>query len=176
MEVVPGKNFTMLGLSTFALKNTTAHVLSRNGEFRPHPFLIRISNMTKDVTWIYSPTFFGVPKTDENVVWSSFWTFRNQMEGGDEIHVSIVVEDDYEKKKRGTDFIYDEPSHYYYPASTNKMVVKLFNWHIRGKTYFFGSLNSVSSTEIGDVFALVRSFLFDSAVNKYPTSIYVVDA
>ncbi|KAL7205637.1 hypothetical protein ACSBR2_018545 [Camellia fascicularis] len=68
-----------------------------------HDFSIKISNKTKGLEWIYGPTFHG----NEDMIWLSHWNFRNQLQAGDEVNVSMVVGVGFKVKECGTDFVYE---------------------------------------------------------------------
>ena len=71
---------------------------------------IKINNKTKDLTWVYIPTYFGIPKKDreEEMTWFSQWNFRNQLEGGDEIVISVNLVVYFEVKECGINIVYEE--------------------------------------------------------------------
>ncbi|KAM7466874.1 hypothetical protein LguiB_014436 [Lonicera macranthoides] len=51
---------------------------------------IRISNDTQNLKWVYSPTFVGVPDDDaQDMTWLCRWKFGNQIEGSDEVNISV---------------------------------------------------------------------------------------
>ncbi|PQQ11983.1 inactive disease resistance protein RPS4-like [Prunus yedoensis var. nudiflora] len=55
--------------------------------------ILHISNETKGLKWIYRPVTIGFPKVEEHMLWLSHWRFANdELEGGDEIRVSVRVE------------------------------------------------------------------------------------
>ncbi|XP_059652084.1 disease resistance protein RUN1-like [Cornus florida] len=73
-------------------------------------FYIKISNRTKDLKWMYSPTFIGIPD-DENkdhMIWLSNWQIRNQLEVGDEVIVSVLPWPDYVIKEFGIDVVFEQ--------------------------------------------------------------------
>ncbi|KAM7469351.1 hypothetical protein LguiA_007534 [Lonicera macranthoides] len=70
-------------------------------------FAIKINNKTKDLTWVYSPIYVGEPEEDKDMTWLSQWNFGNQLEGGDEIVVSIFV-CGFEVKECGINIVYEE--------------------------------------------------------------------
>ncbi|THG14242.1 hypothetical protein TEA_009225 [Camellia sinensis var. sinensis] len=47
-------------------------------------------NTTKSLIWSHSPNVFGIPEADEDMMMLSYWKFENQLEGGDELHISVV--------------------------------------------------------------------------------------
>ncbi|KAL3843626.1 hypothetical protein ACJIZ3_001029 [Penstemon smallii] len=50
---------------------------------------IIISNVTKRITWIYSPIVFVQSGSYETILWLSRWTFGDQLERGDEVTISL---------------------------------------------------------------------------------------
>ena len=55
----------------------------------------KISNMTKNRTWIHYGYIFVVREADEDIVWLSHWMFgNNEFEDGDEVSVTIVEEEE----------------------------------------------------------------------------------
>ncbi|XP_028961282.2 disease resistance-like protein DSC1 [Malus domestica] len=74
---------------------------------------LKVSNETKDRMWTYSPVTMGIPKENEDMLWLSRWTFRdNELEGGEEIRVSVKcglwtkefgIELVYEDENKGKD-------------------------------------------------------------------------
>ncbi|KAM7474152.1 hypothetical protein LguiB_021395 [Lonicera macranthoides] len=73
-----------------------------------HPLLTKINNKTKDLTWIYSPLCWGCPIEDEDLAWLSQWNFGNQLEGGDEVIVSIFMGDLFKVKECSINIVYEE--------------------------------------------------------------------
>ncbi|KAL7235598.1 hypothetical protein ACSBR1_018984 [Camellia fascicularis] len=65
--------------------------------------VVYISNKTKGLEWIYGPTFHS----NEDMIWLSHWNFRNQLQAGDEVNVSMVVGVGFKVKECGTDFVYE---------------------------------------------------------------------
>ncbi|KAK1437458.1 hypothetical protein QVD17_03249 [Tagetes erecta] len=56
------------------------------------PPFVKISNITKGVTWVYNPVVFCKPKVDDtDVLWISSWPIKNTFDTGDEVHVAIYV-------------------------------------------------------------------------------------
>ncbi|GJT73689.1 putative TIR domain, P-loop containing nucleoside triphosphate hydrolase, partial [Tanacetum coccineum] len=53
----------------------------------------KISNRTKGLTWVYNPEVYCKPRDDEDVVWLSNWPIGNILDAGDEVNVSIFVEE-----------------------------------------------------------------------------------
>lgn len=53
-------------------------------------YYIKIHNKTKDLKWVYSPTFVGIPDDGEDITLISHWKFGKEVENGDDVTVSIV--------------------------------------------------------------------------------------
>ncbi|GMP63414.1 hypothetical protein CsSME_00025123 [Camellia sinensis var. sinensis] len=45
---------------------------------------------------------------DEDLMWLSYWKFENQLEGGDELNISVVGNEDFQVKKFGVHLVYKE--------------------------------------------------------------------
>ncbi|KAF2298543.1 hypothetical protein GH714_024055 [Hevea brasiliensis] len=71
----------------------------------PHPM---VWNKTKDLRWTYSPTFYGIPETEEIMLWLSHWKLGDQLEGGDELNVSVVMSTGYQVKKFGIHLVCEQ--------------------------------------------------------------------
>ncbi|KAM7518908.1 hypothetical protein LguiB_017870 [Lonicera macranthoides] len=71
------------------------------------PIFTKISNMTKDLNWIYKPWSLGIPAEDgEELAWLSHWKFGNQLESGDEVIISMVSDDSFEVKECGFNIVW----------------------------------------------------------------------
>ncbi|KAM7514905.1 hypothetical protein LguiA_004488 [Lonicera macranthoides] len=71
------------------------------------PIFTKISNMTKDLNWIYKPWSLGIPTEDgEELAWLSHWKFGNQLESGDEVIISMVSDDSFEVKECGFNIVW----------------------------------------------------------------------
>ncbi|KAJ9557805.1 hypothetical protein OSB04_012419 [Centaurea solstitialis] len=69
------------------------HTFSGTG--RVSSLRTKISNMTKNRTWIHYGYIFAVQEADEDIVWLSHWMFgNNEFEDGDEVSVTIVEEEE----------------------------------------------------------------------------------
>ncbi|XP_012089185.1 disease resistance protein RPV1 isoform X2 [Jatropha curcas] len=68
----------------------------------------KVWNKTKDLRWTYSPTFHGIPETDEIMLWLSHWKLGDQLEVGDELNVSVVMSTGYQVKKFGIHVVYEQ--------------------------------------------------------------------
>ncbi|XP_021979296.1 uncharacterized protein LOC110875407 [Helianthus annuus] len=54
--------------------------------------LAKISNRSKGLTWVYNPVVYCAPRSDEDVVWLSYWPIGNMLGVGDEVNVDIHVQ------------------------------------------------------------------------------------
>ncbi|KAM7474473.1 hypothetical protein LguiB_021716 [Lonicera macranthoides] len=52
--------------------------------------------------------YYGCPEEDEDMTWLSQWDFGNQLEGGDEIVVSVFLSEMFEVKECGIKIMYKE--------------------------------------------------------------------
>ncbi|CAL5380077.1 unnamed protein product [Camellia sinensis] len=72
-------------------------------------YFIKISNKTRGLKWVYSPTFLGIPGAREDMTWLSHWKFENQLGVGDEVSVSVVAwSPAFCIKECGISFMYEE--------------------------------------------------------------------
>ncbi|KAM7474476.1 hypothetical protein LguiB_021719 [Lonicera macranthoides] len=85
----------------------SVYVFSGRGVTR-YPFAIKINNRTKDLSWVYCPMYYGCPGEDEEMTWLSQWNFRNKVEGGDKIVVSVFLSEMFEVKECGIKIVYKE--------------------------------------------------------------------
>ncbi|RXH87843.1 hypothetical protein DVH24_034743 [Malus domestica] len=57
----------------------------------PHPVIMKVSNKSKVLKWIYGPTFLCVPGDGQDVIWLSHWKFGNKLEVGDDLTFSVFA-------------------------------------------------------------------------------------
>ncbi|KAF2323125.1 hypothetical protein GH714_033549 [Hevea brasiliensis] len=77
--------------------------------FRPkNDNCAKINNKTKGVKWTYSPTFYGIPEVPQDMLWLSHWTFGDQLEAGDEVHVIVEMASGLHVKECGIRLIYEK--------------------------------------------------------------------
>ncbi|KAK4493039.1 hypothetical protein RD792_018146, partial [Penstemon davidsonii] len=76
--------------------------------FPEHQLFAKVYNKTKNLTWIYFPTCFGIPEVEQDLLWLSYWTFQNQLESGDEVNVSIISGDSFYISECGINFGQEE--------------------------------------------------------------------
>ncbi|CAL5378160.1 unnamed protein product [Camellia sinensis] len=63
---------------------------------------IIVSNKTKGKKWTYRPAFIGIAEEGKDILWLSDWKSGNQlMERGDEVTVSVNMEEYYQVKEFG---------------------------------------------------------------------------
>lgn len=74
----------------------------------PHPLFAKIFNKSKCLKWIYGPSCFGFPEDDGHMIWLSPWKLGNQLDGGDEVSVSIFMDVGFEVKECGINLVYDQ--------------------------------------------------------------------
>lgn len=97
-----GYNHMLIGLDV-----TFKYTLSVN-EKSVWPIFAKISNTTKCRDWIYNPMVFGRPRVGEVAIWLSYWEMENLLEVGDNIIVSIIVENGFEVQECGVSLVYDD--------------------------------------------------------------------
>ncbi|CAL5401696.1 unnamed protein product [Camellia sinensis] len=101
--IVPSHlNFRIRCLSVCSI-----YALKGHHHFHCHVHTI-ISNATKSLIWSHSPYVFGIPKADEDMMMSSYWKFENQLEGGDELNISVVGNWCFHVKEVGVHLVYKE--------------------------------------------------------------------
>jgi len=67
-----------------------------------------ISNKTKGLIWSHSPVVFGVGEVGEDMMCLSYWKFGNQLEGGDELNISVFGGAYATVKEVGVRLVYKE--------------------------------------------------------------------
>lgn len=91
-------------------KNWYGNIFCNPSSLWPHPLFTKIHNKSKDLKWIYVPSCFGILEVDEDLIWLSHWKlFGSQLEGGDAVSVSIVMEGGgggFEVKECGINLVY----------------------------------------------------------------------
>ncbi|GFY95026.1 disease resistance protein (TIR-NBS-LRR class) family [Actinidia rufa] len=109
--VVPSLlNFRIQGLcvcSVYEFCNDHNQAVYNQAVYDCWPHTI-ISNTTKSLVWSHCPWHFGIPEADENMMWLSYWKFENQLEGGDELKVSVVGGEGFHVKEVGVRIVYEE--------------------------------------------------------------------
>ncbi|GMP63266.1 hypothetical protein CsSME_00025018 [Camellia sinensis var. sinensis] len=101
-------NLKIRGLNVCVVyEQTYAKSDDRRNEYWDNIF-IRTSNKTKGFKWIYSPTFVGLPKDNEHMIWLSHWKIGNQLEGGDEVDVTVFLWAYMKLKEFGIQVVYEQ--------------------------------------------------------------------
>ncbi|CAL5401821.1 unnamed protein product [Camellia sinensis] len=101
-------NLKIRGLNVCVVyEQTYAKYDDRRNEYWDNIF-IRTSNKTKGFKWIYSPTFVGLPKDNEHMIWLSHWKIGNQLEGGDEVDVTVFLWAYMKLKEFGIQVVYEQ--------------------------------------------------------------------
>ncbi|XP_057500343.1 disease resistance protein RPP2B-like [Actinidia eriantha] len=63
---------------------------------------IVVNNKTKGLKWTYRSAFIGAAAEGQDLMWLSDWKIGDQlMEGGDEVTVSVLMDDDFQVKELG---------------------------------------------------------------------------
>ncbi|CAL9006531.1 unnamed protein product [Prunus brigantina] len=52
---------------------------------------IRVKNKSKGLRGIYYPSHYGIPGEGEDMIWLSHWNLDDQLQGGDEVVVSVIM-------------------------------------------------------------------------------------
>ncbi|XP_048425218.1 disease resistance protein RUN1-like isoform X2 [Pyrus x bretschneideri] len=57
------------------------------------PMIIKVSNQSKGLTWIYCPHFHGILEEGEDMIWLSHWKMENEtiLQCGDQVVVSVIA-------------------------------------------------------------------------------------
>ncbi|KAB2602492.1 TMV resistance protein N-like [Pyrus ussuriensis x Pyrus communis] len=109
-------SFTVPSLPTSRIRGFYVYAESYNNDSPdfnadndvPHPVLMKVSNKSKVLKWIYGPTFFCVPGYGQDVIWLSHWKFGNKLEGGDEVTFSVFTTSGLQIKEWGLKLVYYE--------------------------------------------------------------------
>ncbi|XP_052209753.1 disease resistance protein RUN1-like isoform X1 [Diospyros lotus] len=96
-------NFRTQGLSVCSV-----YAPSNDLRFEEQCLRTIISNATKQVKWSYCPELLGFPLNEEDdVTWLSYWKFEDQLEGGDEVNISVTSAC-FQVKEVGVHVVYKE--------------------------------------------------------------------
>ncbi|CAN6703961.1 unnamed protein product [Malus baccata var. baccata] len=79
--------------ATYAREDNYGKHNSNNDFIRWPPILIKVSNKSKRLKWIYGTLFYGIPGEHEDMIWMSHWKIENEaaLEYGDEVVVSVMT-------------------------------------------------------------------------------------
>lgn len=126
------------------------------------PVIIKVYNKSKGLKWIYGPTCYGIPSDKKEVIWLSHWKFGDQqLEGGDEVTISIFAIRGLEVKQWGIQIVHEEEDrmssqhntsrdHCYDPEHDNEVI-----------GYIGGELSELYEVIPGTYFLYGGPFLFD---------------
>ncbi|KAM1140418.1 hypothetical protein ACFX15_039822 [Malus domestica] len=73
----------------------------------PNPVMIKISNQSKDLKWIYGPSCYGIPDDGNDMTWLSHWKLGNRLECGDEVTVSVFTRPPFLVKECGIQLVHE---------------------------------------------------------------------
>ncbi|KAA8536646.1 hypothetical protein F0562_029124 [Nyssa sinensis] len=85
-------------------------------------------NETRDLKWIYGPTCFGIPETDEDMIWLSHWRFQNQLEAGDKLNVLLLTMDRIQVKEVGIHLMYEEQEEKGTLSKSKELIQQTYPW------------------------------------------------
>ncbi|KAK6805221.1 hypothetical protein RDI58_003006 [Solanum bulbocastanum] len=71
-------------------------------------FYLIIHNEQKNVKLIYSPTCYGLPEAQNEMLWFTHWIFLSQLDAGDTLNVSVVTMDGFSIKEIGIHLMHGE--------------------------------------------------------------------
>ncbi|CAL9006450.1 unnamed protein product [Prunus brigantina] len=66
---------------------------------------IRVKNKSKGLRGAYEPSHYGIPGEGEDMIWLSHWNLGDQLQGGDEVVVSVIMESGLLVKELGIQFV-----------------------------------------------------------------------
>ncbi|GJT44762.1 disease resistance protein RML1B-like protein [Tanacetum coccineum] len=72
---------------------------------------IKISNVTKNVTWIYNRLILGAPMRNKSIIFLSHWMFgANEMEAGDQVTITVTQRTQHDRQltECGISLVYDD--------------------------------------------------------------------
>ncbi|KAJ9558527.1 hypothetical protein OSB04_013141 [Centaurea solstitialis] len=130
---------------------------------------IKISNITKNHTWIYTcPVFFK--ETQEGITYLSHWMFgKNEMEDGDQITITMLKEydddDDFSIRECGVSFVYDEDD-----DGKNKMEEEeedVLGYYKSWNHIIGGDLSPFQTTTPGEYHLYIGHLLGSNSITSY---------
>ncbi|XP_059310757.1 disease resistance protein RPV1-like [Lycium ferocissimum] len=71
-------------------------------------FYVIIHNEQKNVKLIYSPTCYGLPEAQNEMLWFSHWRFQSQLDAGDTLNVTVLTMDGFSIIEIGIHLIGDK--------------------------------------------------------------------
>jgi hypothetical protein len=80
-----------VGLKISGLSLCIVYAFSKEPRFE-HGHHVEINKKTKGVIkWTCIPYFYGIPKVNDDMLWLSYWMLEDQLEGGDEVQISMDI-------------------------------------------------------------------------------------
>ncbi|CAL9006434.1 unnamed protein product [Prunus brigantina] len=94
-----------------------------------HMPLIRVKNKSKGLRGMYCPSHYGIPGEGEDMIWLSHWNLYDQLEGGDEVVVSVIMKSGLLVKELGIRLlmVQQEENHNMMSISTDSSYEELFD-------------------------------------------------
>ncbi|TQE05172.1 hypothetical protein C1H46_009151 [Malus baccata] len=78
------------------------------------PIIIKVSNKSKGLKWIYVPTFYGIPEEGEDMIWLSHWRMESEttLQCGDEVLVLVLMRPGkFQLKEFGIELVQEHQNH-----------------------------------------------------------------
>ncbi|CAN6582714.1 unnamed protein product [Malus baccata var. baccata] len=78
------------------------------------PIIIKVSNKTKGLKWIYVPAFYGIPEEGEDMIWLSHWRMESEttLQCGDEVLVLVLMRPGkFQLKEFGIELVQEHQNH-----------------------------------------------------------------
>ncbi|KAJ9552670.1 hypothetical protein OSB04_016715 [Centaurea solstitialis] len=124
-------------------------------------YYIKIHNKTKDLKWVYSPTFVGIPDDGEDITLISHWKFGMEMEDGDDVNVSIVgMSKAFQIKGFDIDVLYVQEEKKIIQQNTSGLISA---YQLQPHAYFFSNPEYYMVRKSGDgVGEWTRNILYEN--------------
>ncbi|XP_008232389.2 PREDICTED: uncharacterized protein LOC103331536 [Prunus mume] len=86
--------------------------------------LIRVKNKSKGLRGMYCPSHYGIPGEGEDMIWLSHWNLDDQLQGGDEVVVSVINKSGFLVKELGIRLVQVQEENHssYYPVLFNTIL------------------------------------------------------
>ncbi|KAI5322074.1 hypothetical protein L3X38_031146 [Prunus dulcis] len=102
--------FRIRGLNVFSM-----YTCSGSGSYAGYsceiisPIIIKVSNKSTGMKWIYDPSCFGIPDPGEDMIFLSHWKMGNQLlKGGDQVTVSMFMRSVFQLKEWGVQVVHEQ--------------------------------------------------------------------
>lgn len=93
--------------SVYANSDDDSHVIYA-GVNLPNPMIIKVSNKSKGLKWIFGPSYYGLPDNGKDMIWLSHWRLEDQLEGDDKVTISVFMEPWLQVKQCGVELVYEQ--------------------------------------------------------------------